>query len=544
MKNFVLRHNCFFSLCAIVLLAIFLRFFLLDKIPGTLNPDETALGYTSFSLFKAGIDEHGKFLPLALQSFGDWKLPGYSYFSVLPVIFFGLNVFSVRFISALSGVLGVVLVYLIVKALFKKEGLSLISACFYAISPWNIFFSRTGYEVNLAITVFLLGLVFFLKFIENHKSKWLMFSSIVFAGTAFIQHNFIIFTPLFALGLIFIYRKKFNWNRKFLLAVVIFMFLSFISIFNAFFLSANKTGNLLVFNNKSVIYNRSDKLKGDKAPKNYFVEKILYNKFNAEIYQFGENYLNVFTPSFYFDKGGQKLVDSLGYFGNFYLFDAVFIIVGFLSILLKKEKETKLILLWLLLAPIPAALTKDPLTATRLYTLLPLLIILSAYGFYTVINILNAKSLRNYLIKSLLLIFLVYNVVLFMDGYFVHFNYQSIRFWKYGFEQAVRLTQKYPDYKVVMKGPDNFPYIYFLFFNQYDPQKFISSVKYYSTTNEGFTFVKSFDRYSFPYEIDYLKLNHKTIYIDLYQPEILAQGSMEKIYLPSGEPILVYNINN
>ena len=65
----------------------------------------------------------------------------------------------------------------------------------------------------------------------------------------------------------------------------------------------------------------------------------------------------MFLPlSFYFDKGGEKLVDSLGYFGNFYLIDVLFIVVGFVGMILRKEKHTGLIILWLLLAPIPAAL--------------------------------------------------------------------------------------------------------------------------------------------------------------------------------------------
>ena len=160
------------SLLLIVILSVFLRFFLLDKIPGTLNPDEAALGYTSFSLLKAGIDEHGRFLPLALQSFGDWKLPGYSYLSILPVILFGLNAFSVRFISAASGVIGVIFIYLIVENLFKKRNLSLLTALFYAISPWNIFFSRTAYEVNLATTLFLVGLFVFLNLLTPVKISW------------------------------------------------------------------------------------------------------------------------------------------------------------------------------------------------------------------------------------------------------------------------------------------------------------------------------------------------------------------------------------
>jgi hypothetical protein len=89
-----------------------------------------------------------------------------------------------------------------------------------------------------------------------------------------------------------------------------------------------------------------------------------------------------------------------------------------------------------------------------------------------------------------------------------------------------------------MRGPENFPYIYFLFYNQYDPKKFLSDVKYYPPTNEGFLLVKSFGRFSFPQNINSAKPEPKTIYID---DNYLRYEN--KILLPSGEPIMSYDIN-
>ena len=109
------------ALLLIIILAFCLRVYELDTIPNSLNPDEAALGYTSYSFLKTGADEHGKFLPLSLQSFGDWKLPVYSYTGVVPVALFGLNEFSVRLTSAMAGVAGVLLIYFIIKRYIKKK---------------------------------------------------------------------------------------------------------------------------------------------------------------------------------------------------------------------------------------------------------------------------------------------------------------------------------------------------------------------------------------------------------------------------------------
>ncbi len=527
------------ALILVVLLAATLRFYALDKIPASLNPDEVALGYNAFSLLHTGADEHGVFLPLALQSFGDWKLPGYSYVSILPIALFGLNAFSVRITSAIAGVVGVILIYFITFRLFKRKSLALLTALLFALSPWSIYFSRAAYEVNLATTFFLVGLFSFLKFLDVEKNRiwWSILSVIFFGMTVFTYNSYIIFTPLFLLGLGYFFRKeiKFNWRLLAPLAMlVIFVGASF---YSSIFTSTNKTSTLLVFNDPNTIYNRVEKIRGDKASTNP-LEKVIYNKFTGGLYQFGQNYLSAFSPSFLFDKGGDKLVDNLGYFGNIYLIDALFIFTGFAGLFLQKEKNLKILLLWLFLSPIPAALTKSPQSSTRLFLLMPILVIISAYGAVQIIEFLKGRNLINYCLKLLVLVLFIYNVALFMDGYFVHLNVQRARFWDYGYQQAVELSQKYPDYKVVMRGPENFPYIYFLFYNQYDPNKFRKEVKYYPLTSEGFLYVKSFGKFSFPETIDNLRLEPKTIYID---DNYLRYK--DKIYLPSGDAVLSYLIN-
>src|SRR3989338_2905971 len=80
--------------------------------------DEAALGYNAYSILKTGKDEYGIFMPLILKSFGDYKPALYAYAAVLPVGLFGLNEFSVKLPSAVSGVAIIGLVYLLVSELF------------------------------------------------------------------------------------------------------------------------------------------------------------------------------------------------------------------------------------------------------------------------------------------------------------------------------------------------------------------------------------------------------------------------------------------
>src|SRR3990172_4289552 len=158
-----------FFLVLIIIFGSVLRLYQLSSIPISLNPDELAIGYNAYSILKSGADEWGEILPLSLKSFGDWKQPVYPFITVPFVAILGLTEFSVRIPAAISGIIGIILIYSITKLLFKKDSIALFSSFFFAVSPWSIFFSRGAFDPNLATTLFLAGVLFLLKYFENSK---------------------------------------------------------------------------------------------------------------------------------------------------------------------------------------------------------------------------------------------------------------------------------------------------------------------------------------------------------------------------------------
>lgn len=524
-------------LLLIVILAFCLRVYKLDTIPNSLNPDEAALGYTSYSFLKTGADEHGKFLPLSLQSFGDWKLPVYSYVGVIPVALFGLNEFSVRFTSAMAGVAGVLLIYFISSTLFNRRGIGLLSALLFTLSPWSIYFSRGAYEVNLATTIFLAGFLSLLHFLQKKRTTYLFLSLVLFGITLFTQHNYIVFTPIYVFVILFLFRKNTLYNRKWYASIFLFAILIAVSYMSIMVGGGKKVSNLNIFNDRNVIYNRVEKLRGDNSPKKNLLERILHTKYSGGAYQFAINYLNSYSPNFLFDKGGEKLVHNIGHFGYFYILDAFLVITGLAFLVWNREKRLLLFLVsWLIIAPIPSAITRE-LSGTRLFTIAPLFALISSYGAYNIVTIWKKRKQR-YVAFVVFALFFIGGFVYFFEYYFVHFNYQRIRFWRYGYREAVKLTDKYPTYNVVMRGPENFPYIYFLFYQKYDPNVFRQEAAYYPPTSEGFYFVKGFGRYKFVERIDYSNLEQNTIYIDDTKLDDISNS----IFLPSGEPILGYTV--
>lgn len=166
----------------IIVVASILRLWRLGNVPPSLTPDEAALGYNAYSILKTGRDEYGALLPIIFKSFGDYKPGLYVYTAIPPILIFGLTEFATRFPSALAGIAAVYLIYLIIKEIWKSDRLALLGSFLLAINPWHIYFSRGAWEINLSLTLTLIGIYFFYHAVASsaykslRKSKYLVLS--------------------------------------------------------------------------------------------------------------------------------------------------------------------------------------------------------------------------------------------------------------------------------------------------------------------------------------------------------------------------------
>src|SRR3972149_6645791 len=352
-------------LTAIILLAAILRFYKLGVNPPGLYWDEAVFGYDAYSILKTGKDHHGATLPLFFESFGDWKLPGYHYLLVPSVAVFGPNEFAVRFPSAFFGFLTVPLIYLLTKKLFEKsnvkcqlsvvksEPIALLSAFFLAISPWHIQFSRGGFESTAGLFFVVSGTYLFLLGFRKKNTTLLTFAFLLLTLSMYTYHAYRIFTPLLVISMIFIYVESFKENIKKLVLPIIFSTILILPLI-IFTFSPNgrsRATSQSVFNQDAyesirIFYDQNSK------PPLRFLSKYwsssLYN-----VYLAFNNYLDHFSPVFLFYQGDQIGRHSQVDMGEIYLFDGVLLIAGLFAIKKLKEKSLKIMLSWLILAPIP-----------------------------------------------------------------------------------------------------------------------------------------------------------------------------------------------
>jgi len=487
-RKLIIRH---WLLIIILAVSAVLRLWSLSTNPPHLTPDEAALGYNAYSILKTGRDEYGKLLPIIFKSFGDYKPGLYVYLAVPFVALFGLSEFAVRLPSALAGVIAVWLLYLIVRELFKekklaigRQSLAIIASFLLAISPWHIHFSRGAWEVNVSLTLTLAGIYFFLRACSPlgksfTNSRFLILSSLFFSSTLLAYQGAKLATMIAVAILATLHWKKiFAFNKKTLTASVALGLIVSLPIILSLF--QGKTGRLRVFSVFS--YPR---------PKEYtqsFLDQgkerfgsLTYYLFHSETLNFKRGILgrwfNHFSGRFLFFEGDwQNPRHSAPNQGVLVHLDLILLIAGFFALIkYGLKKETAFIWLWLVLAPLPAALSRDQVHAVRSYNLVIPLTILLSFGAVLILNKLNK-------FKWVFVSVYILGYIYFLDSLFVHLPVHDSKLWEYGYKQIVETVTPIQDNYETVKVQQSFaqPYIYFLFYGVdgssaskgYDPAKY------------------------------------------------------------------------
>jgi len=500
-----------FLLGLIILLASFLRLYKLSFYPAGFNADEAAIGYNVYSLIQTGRDEHGNFWPIHFKSFGDFKPGGYFYLVLLFVKIFGLTELAVRLPSVLLGVLSVLLIYLLVFELFQSFSLALFSSFFLAISPWHFHFSRGGWETNAATTFIILGFWLFLKGIKN--PKLFLFSILSFIFSMYTYHSARVIVPFLVFGLLIFYRKfLFNQLKWLFLSGILGIILLLPLIFSFFSPVAVSRFSGVGFLSDSGPLWRANELRGEhqnwNAPKIVF----LHNKFLNYGLSFLENYFDHFQGEFLFLSGDEIERNRIPGNGQMYLFDILFLPLGIYFFLKNKPKNWQLVFWWLAISPLASAMTFQTPHAIRAHNMVVPLIIISSYGFYNMLLVLKKISSKPLFTIYYLLftIFIIWNVSYFLHQYFIHYPKVYPAAWEYGMKDLVSFISPIKDRYLRIYITDQYdqPYILFLFYLKYPPEKFQKEVILTPRDKFGFSTVRDFDKFYFK-KIDWAKIKEE-----------------------------------
>ncbi len=459
----------------VILIAIFLRFYQIGDIPAGFLNDEANAGYDAYSILLTGKDQWGTFLPINnFIGFGDFQPPVNRYSMLIPIFLFGLNEFSVRFVSALAGVLAVIALYFLTRKLVDKKA-AIFSSLFLAIMPWSVGLNRIAHEANIAI-FFLIIALFFGVF--KRTSKDLFLSAFFIALTMYTYSAYILYAPLVLAVILFINYKREDGFKPLIKPLIFFIILISPIIFqkNAATVRFSQVGLNTNINSMGLINTLNDKRGQCQNTIDPFICKIADNKPLLFTSTFVKNYLSHFSTNFLYISGTDTQFSILPKRGLDYLYCLPLLILGLLFLL--KDKKYKKInyafVILFLLSPVPDSLTSDG-NYVRSSIMIPFLALLNGLGLYYLFNILKGKRLKQLLIVliTLIMFFSVFSLFITYNTYFKN-NYSI--FSQYGYKDLMGkvhgLKDDYERIYITRHLNDAKQYIYYLFFNKYDPVKY------------------------------------------------------------------------
>lgn len=522
-----------------VVLSVFLVTYKDTSSPPCFNADEAAFGYNAYSLLQTGADEYGTMLPLRLKSFDDYKMPLYSYLSTPFIGVLGLNEFSTRALNIFIAGLFPIVIYFLTKELFKKKEIGLISAVLITFCLGKGIMAREAHEALLAVFLITLASYFFLKFLNSLQFRYGIFFIFSLFFALFSYQSSRLFAVLFfILAIIYLLFKKVKVKSK--------------NTFLIFFVIA-----LLLFGITDVLYKpaRVQNLFLTSTPgfamevQQYINEggnRIFYNKVTIGLHEVLNQYMLYFSPQFLAENGDMN--PRFGFVGMSPItpLEYLFLFIGLYYLFKNKEKWRYYILALLLISPLTAALSWQEISLTRPFFLLIPLLIISAYGFYYLLDAFKYSKLKIVFITLLICIegvFLLYSWGFYLN----HYPKRGIvtRSWQCGYKELASFIQnnytKYDTFYVTQKNGQ--PYIFMLFYLQYPPKKYQQQASLSAPDEFGFGQVEKFDKFNFSFPPQHIN-DKKTVFIgypdDFLQVPQLDKSKMRKITINKQDIFWIY----
>lgn len=502
-------------LTIIVVLAVALRFNQLNQVP-ELNADEAALAYNAYSLIHTGKDEFGAPWPLVFQSFNDFKPGVYVYLTIPFVQLFGLTPLAVRLPSLIFSIISIWVIYHLSQKIFAtsrhRVAIGLVASLMLAIMPWHIHFSRGAWETQLATAFLLIGTYLFTLV---PKRKIYLFPSLsLYFLALYTYHSMRVVIPFFIVYWIYRYRKIIRKSLPIFLTA--FAFCCLLSI--PLVLQLLSPSGLSRAQGVSLLADvgpvwRSNEIRSLHELPSSLLIKLAYNKPLMYADRFFENYIGHFSLKFLFYDGDVIERNRVPDFGQLLLVSFIFFVAGFWYMVRQVPRRWSLLVFWLLISPIPSALTFQSPHAVRAFSMtIPLALIIS----YGIINTLSSISqawgkIPMYIFTILTLVLFSWDVTRYLTNYYLLLPYHFPNATQNGFAQLVPWVESHKNEydRIIITDRYDQPYILFLFFSQHDPADFQSQAQLSDRDKYGFSTVRKYDNYEFN-SIDFTALQNST----------------------------------
>ncbi|WP_019913678.1 hypothetical protein [Paenibacillus sp. HW567] len=459
------------------LVGAIIRTIYIGSIPQGLNQDEASIGYDAYAILHYGIDRNGVQLPVHLIAWGSGQNALYAYLSMPFLLLFGLTPLSVRALSLVMGLLGMIFFCLCMRQLFPSRAAGIFAMFFIAINPWHIMMSRWALESNLFPTLILIAVLFLLKSFQT--PKWSYGFTIILAISLYAYGTAYFFVPIFAIcsAFLLLYSRALRirtmiWNVILfvLLALPILLFI----VINHYKLEEIAAGLFTI-----------PKL---TTPR---VEQIS-SVFSGQLLQTAAGHFSSFIQLMRSGSDG-LLWNSISPYGYAYPIALPFALLGLIVMihaLRTSGRERPLqavMLLWLLVAVLMALITDVNINRINIifYPLI-MLVAVGAMWLYHKVKLVGILSVAAFAVMF----------GFFTNAYFREFPKQIGPAFYDSLGAAVQYASEASSGEIYVTNKVNMPYIYVLFYEKINPHDFLNSV-HYTNPGDAFQNVASFSRYRF-----------------------------------------------
>ncbi|HYL72366.1 MAG TPA: hypothetical protein VEY89_13785, partial [Candidatus Dormibacteraeota bacterium] len=366
-------------MCAVGAAVVARNFLALDSAPPGMYVDEASIGYNALAIAQHGVDEHGVRLPLYFQAFGESKNPVYIYALAALVRFFALTPFLVRVPAAAFGLVAVLFLTLAAWRVSRSRPGTLFMLALAALTPWLTLESRVGFEVISMVAA--LSAALWCLSADTRLSRPRFFAAGVFLALAILAYSTgRLVIALFAVVIFLVYGRM--RIRGWWLALLPIM-------------AGYAAVGVWALTHPGALTEEFNLINigADRAPALTVVAR------------FFSNYIGYFSPDFLFIHGDPNPRHNTGYAGMLLAVTAPLLLLGLWECRRRRsEPLPRFLVLSLLLAPIPAALTNNggASHALRSAVMLPLLMLLAALGLSCLMELARVRVLTMVLAGGLI----------------------------------------------------------------------------------------------------------------------------------------------
>lgn len=481
------------TLALIILLCVIsLALNLLQKhtIQACMNADEAAHGYNAFSLLKTGRDEYGKLLPLRFKSFGEYKMPLYTYSIVPFVAVMGLTLDAVRTPNVLMSMLFPLAVYFLTVNVFHKRSIGLLAAIITTGSLGLHIIGRQGHEVYMSTVFMVVATAAFIRTLNKKAWIWTVLCAATLALAMLGYQAARIYTAvMLAILWAQTLRRAFPWQQALALTTTVALML-----IPDVLLPPQRVGSLWYFASEGLHLKVLEyRMEGGSG--------LIFNKATVAAYDILMRHITYYTPQFLVEHGDPNYRFGYPDMSPINPLIYLFAIIGvYTMIRTKRNRDYVLFFIFLAIAPLAGSLTWADVSITRAFFLLPLIHVVAAAGVYST-SLWIAKNPRRLIpVGAALVLIYGYFQIKTWDIFLHHYSHRTevAKAQQCGYDQIGAYIQNHSDVRQFYITRENGqPYIYVLFYTQYDPHTYQQKNHLSAPDEYGFGQVETFDRYSF-----------------------------------------------